>query len=149
MEVRKTSLWDGDGLGSQACVAVDLALLAAQTLAMMSLDNPLHTNLGEQRYDNAKNITSQALGACLAKSQLEGASAAFLRNGFARRPSLRNPLGLPRWRQLIQRTVAGGHKKLAKTFFKPGRYNNCTLNSDINARWRCCLGDLEPGRWCH
>jgi hypothetical protein len=33
MEVRKTSLGDGDGLGGQACVAVDLALLAGQTLA--------------------------------------------------------------------------------------------------------------------
>jgi hypothetical protein len=33
MEVRKTSLRDGDGLGGQACVAVDLALLAGQTPA--------------------------------------------------------------------------------------------------------------------
>jgi hypothetical protein len=31
MEVRKTSLWDGDKLGDQACVAVDLAPLAGQT----------------------------------------------------------------------------------------------------------------------
>jgi hypothetical protein len=33
-------------------------------------------------------------------------------------------------------------KKSATTFFKPGRYNNCTLNSEINARWRCCLGEM-------
>ncbi len=33
MEVRKTSLGDGDGLGDQACVAVDLAPLAGQTPA--------------------------------------------------------------------------------------------------------------------
>ncbi len=33
MEVRKTSLRDGDGLGNQACVAVDLALLVGQTPA--------------------------------------------------------------------------------------------------------------------
>jgi hypothetical protein len=33
MDVRKTSLWDEDGLGGQVCVAVDLALLAGQTLA--------------------------------------------------------------------------------------------------------------------
>ncbi len=32
MKVRKTSLWDGYGLGCQACVAVDLSLLAGQTL---------------------------------------------------------------------------------------------------------------------
>ncbi len=33
MKVRKTSLRDGDGLGGQACVAVDLAPLAGQTPA--------------------------------------------------------------------------------------------------------------------
>ena len=33
MKVRKTSLRDGDGLGDQACVAVDLAPLAGQTPA--------------------------------------------------------------------------------------------------------------------
>jgi hypothetical protein len=33
MEVRKKLLRDADGLGGQACVAVDLALLASQTLA--------------------------------------------------------------------------------------------------------------------
>jgi hypothetical protein len=30
VKVRKTSLWDGDGLGGQVCVAVDLAPLAGQ-----------------------------------------------------------------------------------------------------------------------
>ncbi len=33
MEVKKTLLRDGDGLGGQSCVAVDLAPLAGQTLA--------------------------------------------------------------------------------------------------------------------
>ncbi len=33
MEVRKTLLWDGDGLGVQACVVVNLAPLAGQTPA--------------------------------------------------------------------------------------------------------------------
>ncbi len=33
MEVRKTSLRDGDGMVGQACVAMDLAPLAGQTLA--------------------------------------------------------------------------------------------------------------------
>ncbi len=33
MKVRKTSLRDGDGLGNQACVAVDLAPLAGKTPA--------------------------------------------------------------------------------------------------------------------
>jgi hypothetical protein len=40
--------------------------------------------------------------------------------------------------------VCGGgqDKKSAITFFKPGRYNNCTLNSEIKARWRCCLREI-------
>ncbi len=33
MEERITSLRDGDGLGGQACVAVDLAPLASRSLA--------------------------------------------------------------------------------------------------------------------
>jgi hypothetical protein len=28
------------------------------------------------------------------------------------------------------------------TFFKPGKYNICTLNSEENAKWRCCLGEM-------
>ncbi len=31
--MRKTLLWDGDGFGGQACVAVDLAPLEGQTPA--------------------------------------------------------------------------------------------------------------------
>jgi hypothetical protein len=27
-------------------------------------------------------------------------------------------------------------------FFKPGKYNNCTVNSEMNVKWRCCLGDM-------
>jgi hypothetical protein len=38
MKVRKMLLWDGDGLGGQACVAVDLAPLAGLTLAGMGGD---------------------------------------------------------------------------------------------------------------
>jgi hypothetical protein len=34
----------------------------------------------------------------------------------------------------------GRDKKSATTFFKPGKYYNCTLNSEMNAKWRCCLG---------
>jgi hypothetical protein len=32
MKVRKTPLWDGEGLGGQACMAVDLGPLAGQAL---------------------------------------------------------------------------------------------------------------------
>jgi hypothetical protein len=38
VKVRKTSSWDGDGLGSQACVAMDLAPLAGQTLVGLGGD---------------------------------------------------------------------------------------------------------------
>ncbi len=50
MQVRKTPLWDGDGEGGQACVAVDLAPLAGQTPAGPGGDvagHPRHTNLDE------------------------------------------------------------------------------------------------------
>jgi hypothetical protein len=33
----------------------------------------------------------------------------------------------------------GQDKKSATTFFKPGKYNNCTLNSEMNAKWCCFL----------
>jgi hypothetical protein len=36
----------------------------------------------------------------------------------------------------------GQDKKSATTFFKPGRYKSCTLNSEMNAKWRCCLGEI-------
>ncbi len=41
MKVKKTPLWDGDRLGGQACVSVDIAPLAGQ-------DNPRHTNLDKK-----------------------------------------------------------------------------------------------------
>jgi hypothetical protein len=50
MEVRKTPLGDGDGLGNQACEALDLALLAGQTPVGPSGDvagKTGHTNLDE------------------------------------------------------------------------------------------------------
>jgi hypothetical protein len=30
----------------------------------------------------------------------------------------------------------GRDKKSATTFFKPGKYKICTLNSEMNAKWR-------------
>jgi hypothetical protein len=36
----------------------------------------------------------------------------------------------------------GRDKKSATTFFKPGKYIICTLNSEMNAKWRCCLGEM-------
>jgi hypothetical protein len=46
------------------------------------------------------------------------ASAVFLRNGFARGPSLRNPLGLLPQRQQIQQTVEGDEiKKISDNLF--------------------------------
>jgi hypothetical protein len=36
----------------------------------------------------------------------------------------------------------GRDKKSATTFFKPGKYKTCTLKSEMNAKWRCCLGEM-------
>jgi hypothetical protein len=50
MEVRKTLLRDGDGLGGQACVVMDLAPPTGQTpkvQAVTSLERPRHMNLDE------------------------------------------------------------------------------------------------------
>jgi hypothetical protein len=41
----------------------------------------------------------------------------------------------------------GPDKKSATTFFKPGKYNSCTLNSEMNAKWRCCLGEIGAETW--
>ncbi len=49
IKVIKTSLWDGDALKGQACVAVLPRWQARhpQAQAVMSLDKPRHTNLDE------------------------------------------------------------------------------------------------------
>jgi hypothetical protein len=36
----------------------------------------------------------------------------------------------------------GQDKKSATTFFKSGNYNSCTLNSEMNAKRRCCRGEM-------
>jgi hypothetical protein len=36
----------------------------------------------------------------------------------------------------------GRDKKSATTFFKPGRYNTCTLNSEMKAKWHCCYSKM-------
>jgi hypothetical protein len=41
----------------------------------------------------------------------------------------------------------GRDKKSAMTFFKPGKYNSCTLNSEMNAKWCCCLGEMGAETW--
>jgi hypothetical protein len=92
------------------------------------------------------NVASQALSACLAESQFKGYAAqqtlhfwvTVLRGGH---------LFKIHW--ICHRggdcSIGGGggrDKKSATTFFKPGRYKSCTLNSEINAKWRCCLGEI-------
>jgi hypothetical protein len=101
--MRKTSLRDGDGLGNQACVAVNLAPLAGQTPAGPGGDVAGKTAPHKSRRNNTMggkpprvsnivkmgknifakfegdywaksasgNITSQALGACLAECQFK------------------------------------------------------------------------------
>ncbi len=107
MKVRKTSLWDGDGLGGQVRVAVDLAPLAGQSpvgpggdVARKTAPHKPRLNnttggeppgvsnivkmgkniLSEFEGDNwaksaSRNVTSQALSACLAESQFKRCAA--------------------------------------------------------------------------
>jgi hypothetical protein len=68
------------------------------------------------------------LSACLAESQFQRCAAQQTLHFWAM-------------------VLLGGHlfeqnKKSATTFFKPGRYKSCTLNSEINTKWRCCLGEI-------
>jgi hypothetical protein len=36
----------------------------------------------------------------------------------------------------------GGIKNQQRHFYKPGRYNICTLNSEMKAKWRCSRGEM-------
>jgi hypothetical protein len=96
------------------------------------------------------NVSSQALSACLAESQFEGCAAQqmlrfqatvllgshlFETTGSAADVVATDPLVV--W--------FGRDKKSAMTFFKPGKYNSYTLNSEINAKWRCCLSEMGAG----
>ncbi len=36
----------------------------------------------------------------------------------------------------------GWDKKLVMSFFKPGKYNSCTVNSEVNVKWHCYLGEM-------
>jgi hypothetical protein len=33
-------------------------------------------------------------------------------------------------------------QKISNDIFQTGKYNSCTLNSEMNAKWRCCLGEM-------
>jgi hypothetical protein len=182
--VRETSLRDGDGLGNQACVAVELAPLAGQTPAgpggdiagetaphksrrnnTMGGEPPGVSNIvkvckdifakfeGDNWAESASgNITSQALGACLSECQFKRCAAQQplrLRATVLLRGHLLKVYWICRRRGGDCSSGGGGggrDMKSATTFFKPGRYSNCTLNSEINAKWRCCLGEIQPAR---
>jgi hypothetical protein len=82
------------------------------------------------------NIARQALSACLAGSQFRGvlprkrcvseqrfwsAAISSKSTGSATDVAATDPVAV--W--------FGRDKKLATTFFKPGKYNSCTLNSEM------------------
>jgi hypothetical protein len=52
--------------------------------------------------------------------------------GSATDVAVTNPVVVWLWRD----------EKSARIFFKPGKYNSCTLNSEMNAKWCCCLGEM-------
>ncbi len=37
---------------------------------------------------------------------------------------------------------SGKEQKVSNNIFQPGKYNNCTLNSEIDAKWRCSRGEI-------
>ncbi len=179
MKVRKTLLRDGDGLGNQACVAVDLAPLAGQTPAGPGGDVAGKTAPHKSRRNNTTggkpprvinivkvgknilskfeggdwaksasgNVTSQALSTCLAECQFERCAASKRCVSGQRFCSAAISSKSTGSAVTVAATVpveggGGRDKKSATTFFKPGRYKSCTLNSEINAKWRCCLGEI-------
>jgi hypothetical protein len=94
------------------------------------------------------NVTRQALSACLAECQFKRCAtqqtlcfwATVLLGGH-----LLEIHWICRRRGGDCSSGGGGggrDKKSATTFFKPGRYKSCSLNSEINAKWRCCLGEI-------
>ncbi len=93
------------------------------------------------------NVASQALRTCLAESQFERCAAQQTLRFWAT-VLLCGHLFKIHWichRRGGDCSSGGGgdrDKKSATTFFKPGRYKSCTLNSEINAKWRCCLGEI-------
>jgi hypothetical protein len=38
-----------------------------------------------------------------------------------------------------------GGTKIGNNIFKPGRYNICTLNSEMKAKWHCCRSEMGDG----
>jgi hypothetical protein len=91
------------------------------------------------------NIVNQGLGAYLRESKFEGWTAeqtvlfctAILLGGHGFEVN---------WIHFrFQMAPVGGgwqDKKSAMTFFRPGRYNICTFNSEMKAKWRCCRGKM-------
>jgi hypothetical protein len=71
-------------------------------------------------------------------------NAAFPGNGFAQWPFSSKSTESAANMVVTDPVVVwfGRNKKSATTFFKPGKYNSCTLKSEMNAKRRCCLGEL-------
>ncbi len=75
----------------------------------------------------------------------------FPGSGFAQQPSPQNRLVWSPRQPLPVSWGGGGDKISATTFFKPGKYSTCTLNSEMKAKCRCCRGEigaLPPGSNC-
>ncbi len=94
------------------------------------------------------NIPSQAVSACLAKGKFERCSAKqtlrfcaiILLAAIASKPTGSAAAAVATFP--VRSGGEGRDKKSATTFLRPGRYNICIWNSEINANWRCCLGEI-------
>jgi hypothetical protein len=179
MQVRKMPLGDGDGLGDQACVAVDLAPLAGQTPGGPTGDVAVKTTPHKPRWNNMtggeppgvsnmmkmiKNAFLNLRGTIGRKLLVETSPARHWAPVWWKA----NLRGVPPSKRCVSRqrfcsaaisskstgsatdivatdpvvVLFGWDKKSATTFFKLGKYNSCTLNSEMNAKWLCCLGEL-------
>ncbi len=69
---------------------------------------------------------------CVFGQQLCSAAISLKSTGSAANAAATDPVVVWFWRD----------KKSAMTFFKTGKYKSCTLNSEMNAKWRHCLGEM-------
>jgi hypothetical protein len=98
------------------------------------------------------NVSSQALSTCLAESQLKGCAAQQTLHFWAT-VLLGGHLFKIHWvcRQRGSNWSSGclvwAGQKIGNDIFQTSKYKICTLNSEINAKWRCCLGEMGAETW--
>jgi hypothetical protein len=93
------------------------------------------------------NISNQALSAWLAGSQFERCAAQqalHFRAAVLLGGNNFEIYWFCRWRgcDWYSGCLVWAGQKNQHRHFSPGKYNSCTLNSVMNAKWRCFLGEM-------